>query len=208
MIPEMKLILASASPRRAQILRDAGVRFERMPARVSERRKRGETAQAMTRRLARAKASAVIKRLGKDCREAIVIGADTIVEVNGELLGKPQSAEASRKMLTKLSGRTHRVITSIAVIHLPDHAEKLATESTRVRFARLSADAISDYVMTGEPLDKAGAYGVQGIGGRFIEKIDGCYFNVVGLPLARLYRVLIALGWQPDKCRKRKKAAG
>jgi septum formation protein len=203
----MKLILASASPRRAQILRDAGLRFELARANVNERRKRGETAQAMTRRLAHAKACAVVKRLEKHSREAIVIGADTIVEVDGELLGKPQSPQAAREMLAKLAGKTHRVITSVAAIRLSDHAEKLTTETTRVRFAVLSADEISDYLMTGEPLDKAGAYGVQGIGGRFIERIEGCYFNVVGLPLARLYRMLIDLGWQPDGRRKRGKAA-
>jgi septum formation protein len=203
----MKLILASASPRRAQILRDAGLRFELARANVNERRKRGETAQAMTRRLAHAKAYAVVKRLGKDGREAIVIGADTIVEVDGELLGKPRSPEAAREMLAKLAGKTHRVITSVAAIRLSDHAEKLTTETTRVRFAVLSADEISDYVMTGESLDKAGAYGVQGIGGRFIERIEGCYFNVVGLPLARLYRMLIDLGWKPGERRKRGKAA-
>jgi septum formation protein len=193
----MKLILASASPRRAQILRDAGLRFEAVQAKVSEHRKRGETARTMTRRLAQAKARAVLKKLGNMPGEAIVIGADTIVEVNGELLGKPQSPRAAREMLAKLAGRTHRVVTSVAAIRLPDHAQVIATESTRVRFARIDAHEIAEYVMSGEPLDKAGAYGVQGIGGRFIEKIDGCYFNVVGLPLARLYRMLIELGWQP-----------
>ena len=203
----MKLILASASPRRAQILRDAGLRFELARANVNERRKRGETAQAMTRRLAHAKACAVVKRLEKHSREGIVIGADTIVEVDGELLGKPQSPQAAREMLAKLAGKTHRVVTSVAAICLSDHAEKLETETTRVRFAVLSADEIADYVMTGEPLDKAGAYGIQGVGGRFIERIEGCYFNVVGLPLARLYRMLIDLGWKPDERRKRGKAA-
>ena len=204
----MKLILASASPRRAQILRDAGLRFEAVQARVSERRKRGETARIMTRRLAQAKARAVVKKLGNEPGEAIVIGADTIVEVNGELLGKPQSPRAAREMLAKLAGRTHRVVTSVAATRLPDRAQVIATESTRVRFARIDAHEIAEYVMTGEPLDKAGAYGVQGIGGRFIEKIDGCYFNVVGLPLARLYRMLIELGWQPGARSKREKAAG
>jgi septum formation protein len=204
----MKLILASASPRRAQILRDAGLRFEAVQAKVSERRKRGETARIMTRRLAQAKARAVVKKLENEPGEAIVIGADTIVEVNGELLGKPQSPQAAREMLAKLAGRTHRVVTSVAAIRLPDRAQVIATESTRVRFARIDAHEIAEYVMTGEPLDKAGAYGVQGRGGRFIEKIDGCYFNVVGLPLARLYRMLIELGWQPGARSKRGRAAG
>jgi septum formation protein len=204
----MKLILASASPRRAQILRDAGMRFEIAQADVSESHKGGETARIMTRRLARAKANAIAKKLGNAPPEAIVIGADTVVEVNGELLGKPPSPGAAREMLLKLGGRTHRVVTSVAAIRLPDHAEVIATESTRVRFAPLSAYEIAEYVATGEPLDKAGAYAVQGIGGRFIERIDGCYFNVVGLPLARLYHMLINLGWQPVVPNKRGKTAG
>jgi septum formation protein len=204
----MKLILASASPRRAQILRDAGMHFEIAHADVSESHKRGESARILTRRLAQAKAHAIAAKLGNKTREAIVIGADTIVEVNGALLGKPPSSEAAREMLTTLGGRTHRVVTSVAAILLPDRAEEIATESTRVRFAPLSADEIAAYVATGEPLDKAGAYAVQGIGGRFIERIDGCYFNVVGLPLARLYRMLIKLGWEPAASRRRGKAAG
>ncbi len=208
MIPKTKLILASASPRRAQILRDAGFRFELAQANVSERRKPGETARIMTRRLARAKARAVASKLTIEAGRAIVIAADTIVEVRGELLGKPQSPEAARKMLRKLSGRTHRVVTSVAVIRLPDHAEKIVTESTRMRFAPLSAEEISEYVASGEPLDKAGAYGVQGLGGRFIEKIDGCYFNVVGLPLARLYRMLVDLGCRPAALHPAGKAPG
>ena len=201
---EMKLILASASPRRAQILRDAGIPFKIARANVSERRKRGENAVAMTRRLAHAKAQAIAKKLGKKL-DAIVVGADTTVEVKGELLGKPESLAEARKMLRKLAGRTHRVVTSVAAIRLPDYSEAIATESTRVRFAHLSADDIAEYVATGEPLDKAGAYAVQGIGGRFIEGIDGCYFNVVGLPLARLYRLLIDLGWTPAPKRGRRK---
>lgn len=202
----MKLILASASPRRAQILRDAGLRFEIAQANVSERRKRGETARNMTRRLAQAKAQAVVGKFGNKLPRSIVIGADTIVEVNGEILGKPRSPRAAREMLRKLSGRTHCVVTSVAAIRLPDRAARIATESTRVRFALLNAHQIADYVATGEPLDKAGAYAVQGIGGRFIERIDGCYFNVVGLPVARLCRMLIDLGWQGSVHLRRDKA--
>jgi septum formation protein len=204
----MKLILASASPRRAQILRDAGLRFESWPAKVAERRKPGETALIMTQRLAEAKARAVVHRLRNRAAEAIVVGADTVVEVKGEVLGKPHSPQAARKMLAKLAGRTHRVVTSIAAIRLPDHAQAIATESTQVRFARLSADEIAEYARSREPLDKAGAYAIQGIAGRFIERIDGCYFNVVGLPLARLYRMLIELGWQPGALSNTRKTAG
>jgi septum formation protein len=203
----MKLILASASPRRAQILCDAGISFEIARANVNERRRLGESARVMTRRLAQAKAEAIARKLGKKQREAIVVGADTTVEVKGELLGKPQSSAGAHKMLRKLTGRTHRVVTSVAAIRLPDHAEMIVTETTRVRFAPLSAEDIAEYVATGEPLDKAGAYAVQGIGGRFIESIDGCYFNVVGLPLARLCRMLSELGWRPaPHCGRRKTA--
>lgn len=203
----MKLILASASPRRAQILRDAGIPFKIERANVNERRRRGESAVTMTRRLAQAKAQAIVAKLRTNPRQAIVIGADTTVEVNGELLGKPNSLAEARKMLRKLSGRTHRVVTSVAAIRLSDHAESVATEATRVHFGPLSATDVAEYVATGEPLDKAGAYAVQGIGGRFIEGIDGCYFNVVGLPLARLYRVLIDLGWRPAPQRRKRKIA-
>lgn len=203
----MKLILASASPRRAQILCDAGISFEIARANVNERPRLGESARVMTRRLAQAKAQIVAKTLGKKRLQTIVIGADTTVEVKGELLGKPQSIAGARKMLRKLAGRTHLVVTSVAAIRLPDHAEVIVTETTRVRFAPLSAEDIAEYLATGEPLDKAGAYAVQGIGGRFIESIDGCYFNVVGLPLARLYRMLSGLGWRPAPQRGRRKTA-
>jgi septum formation protein len=202
----MKLILASSSPRRAQILRDAGISFEIAQARISETRTRGETARVMTRRLAEAKARAVARKLEQEPREAIVVGADTIVEVHGRLLGKPESPKAAREMLLRLRGRTHRVVTSVAAIRLPDYAQRVATESTRIRFASLSAAEIAAYVATGEPFDKAGAYAVQGIGGRFIERIEGCYFNVVGLPLAQLYRMLIDLGWQSAPAAQRPKA--
>jgi septum formation protein len=204
----MKLILASASPRRAQILREAGMRFEIAHANIDENPKRGETARAMTRRLAQAKADSVADKFKKKRSEAIVIGADTTVEIDGHLLGKPDSLKAARAMLQRLSGRTHRVVTSVATIRLPDRAAKIATESTRVHFARLTAREIADYVATQEPLDKAGAYAIQGLGGRFIDRIEGCYFNVVGLPLALLYRMLIDLGWQPAALNHRGRASG
>jgi septum formation protein len=204
----MKLILASGSPRRAQILREAGMRFEIARAKIDESPRRGETARAMTRRLAQAKAYSVAHKFRKKRSEAIVIGADTTVEIDGHLLGKPDSLKAARDMLGRLSGRTHRVVTSVATIRLPDRAAKIATESTRVRFARLTASEIADYVATQEPLDKAGAYAIQGLGGRFIDRIEGCYFNVVGLPLALLYRMLIGLGWQPAALNHRGHTSG
>jgi septum formation protein len=200
----MELILASASPRRAEILRDAGFAFETAHANVDERRRGDEMGRAMTRRLAEAKARQVAERLRGELGNAIVIGADTTVELRGRLLGKPESASDARRMLEMLRGRTHRVITSVAAIRIPDHVLRIGTETTRVQFADMSAAEIADYVSSREPLDKAGGYGVQGIGGRFVSRIEGCYFNVVGLPLARLYRILLDLGWKPSRHAVRK----
>ncbi len=182
------------------------MRFEVAHAKIDESPKSGETARAMTRRLAQAKADSVAHKFKKKRSEAIVIGADTTVEIDGHLLGKPDSLKTAREMLRRLSGRTHRVVTSVATIRLLDGAAQIATESTRVHFARLAASEIADYVATQEPLDKAGAYAIQGLGGRFIDRIEGCYFNVVGLPLALLYRMLIGLGWQPAALNRRGRA--
>jgi septum formation protein len=193
----MKLILASASPRRAEILSDAGIIFQSLPVNVDETPRAGESAESMCRRLAEEKAQAALKRLPKS-GEVIVVAADTTVEIDGEILGKPASAEDARQMLRRLSGKTHHVLTALALIRLPDGAARSDLESTAVRFAALSAQEIDEYVATGEPMDKAGAYAIQGRAGRFIERVEGCYFNVVGLPLARLYRNLKELGWSPS----------
>jgi septum formation protein len=194
----MKLILASASPRRAEILRDAGISFDVLPVNVDETPRVGESAEAMCRRLAEAKARAAVANLGAASEPTIVVAADTTVEIDGEILGKPDSPEAARAMLRRLSGRTHRVLTALSLIRSPDGAVRSDLESTAVRFATLSAEEIDEYVATGEPMDKAGAYGIQGRAGVFIERVEGCYFNVVGLPLARLYRSLRQLGWSPS----------
>jgi septum formation protein len=190
----MKLVLASASPRRAEILRDAGIAFQTLPVHVNETPRAGESAEAMCRRLVEEKAQAALKRLPKS-GEVIVVAADTTVEIDGTILGKPASAEDARRMLQRLSGKTHRVLTALALVRLPDGAARNDLESTDVRFVPLSAQEIDDYVATGEPMDKAGAYAIQGRAGVFIERVDGCYFNVVGLPLAKLYRNLKDLGW-------------
>jgi nucleoside triphosphate pyrophosphatase len=194
----MKLILASASPRRAEVLRDAGIKFAVHATAVNESRRSGETAEAMAIRLAETKARAALSCLRSPQEPALVIGADTAVELDGEILGKPGSAQAAAEMLRKLSGKTHRVVTGLAVIRLPDNCMRVEVETTLVRFAVLTAEEIVRYAATEEPLDKAGAYAIQGIAGRFVERIEGCYFNVVGLPLARLYRILKDFGWQPD----------
>ncbi len=191
----MKVILASASPRRAEVLRNAGISFDTVPANVEEARRPNEAAEELVSRLAEAKARSAAERAGSSAGPALVVGADTAVVVDGLVLGKPASAEDARGMLQRLSGRTHGVITGLAVIRLPDGATVTERETTQVTFAPLSEQEIEDYVASGEPLDKAGAYAIQGRGGRFVTRIEGCHFNVVGLPLARLYRILREFGW-------------
>jgi septum formation protein len=188
----MKLILASASPRRAGILRDAGIPFTVLSSAVDETPLPGETATDLVRRLAAAKTELVAARA---VGPAIVIAADTVVVLDGIVMGKPRTSDDARQMLEKLSGRTHSVVTGVALIRLPDVERREFTDITQVHFVALSDGNIVNYLASGEPFDKAGAYAIQGIAGRFIPRIDGCYFNVVGLPLARLCRELSALGW-------------
>jgi septum formation protein len=188
----MKLILASASPRRAEILRSAGLPFSVLSSAVDETPVPTESPQDLVRRLALAKAELVAARaLGP----AIVIAADTVVVLEGAILGKPRTSEDARQMLEKLSGRTHSVMTGVALIRLPDVERREFIETTQVHFASISNEEIVKYLSSGEPFDKAGAYAIQGLGGRFIPRIDGCYFNVVGLPLSRLCKELEELGW-------------
>ncbi len=188
----MKLILASASPRRAEILRSAGLPFSLLSSAVDETPVPAESPQDLVRRLALAKAELVAARaLGP----AIVIAADTVVVLEGAILGKPRTSEDARQMLEKLSGRTHSVMTGVTLIRLPDVERREFIETTQVHFASISNEEIVKYLSSGEPFDKAGAYAIQGLGGRFIPRIDGCYFNVVGLPLSRLCKELAELGW-------------
>jgi len=179
-------------------LRDAGIAFEICAAQVDEAAHPGESAQAMVARLAEAKARAAAEKIGGGKDGCIVVGADTAVELDGEIFGKPRDAAAAREMLSALGGRTHHVLTGIFMIRLPDGATRAAVESTSVTFAPLAPGEIADYVAGGEPMDKAGGYAIQGVAGRYISRIEGCYFNVVGLPLARLHALLRDLGW-PEK---------
>lgn len=192
----MKIILASSSPRRAEILRNAGIAFETCATHIDETALPGEPSDAMVARLAEAKARAAAAQMGDGIRECIVVGADTTVELGGEILGKPSDPAHAREMLAKLSGRTHHVLTGIFLLRLPDGTTESAVESSSVTFALLAEKEIDAYVATGEPLGKAGAYAVQGLAGRYIPRIEGCYFNVVGLPLARLNVLLCGLGWR------------
>ena len=194
----MKLILASASIRRAEILHEAGFSFTVLSSAIDETPYPGESAHDLVQRLAFVKAELVAARA---VGPAIVIGADTEVTLEGHIFGKPRSSDDARHMLEKLSGRTHAVVTGVALIRLPDAECLTFVESTLVQFNMLSAEEISRYLATGEPHDKAGGYAIQGRAGRYIPRIEGCYFNVVGLPLARLQHALTSLGWSEDQFR-------
>ncbi|HXW62585.1 MAG TPA: Maf family protein [Candidatus Acidoferrales bacterium] len=191
----VKLILASASPRRAEILRRAGIPFDVRAVAFDETRRPGELRGDYVRRVALGKARAAASEAGKsgDC---LFVGADTIVVAGDEILGKPCSQANAYRMLRLLSGAVHEVHTGVAVVRLPGVIEGVIDETTRVTFAPLSDTEIESYIATGEPFDKAGAYAIQGIAGRYITRIEGCYFNIVGLPLARLWFLLHNLGWR------------
>jgi septum formation protein len=190
----MRLILASASPRRRELLTQAGFTFEVRPAHIPEDPLPNEDPIAYVIRLARAKAEAVLTTL--DDRDALVLGADTTVTLDNHILGKPENPEDAARMLRLLSGRTHRVITGIAVATYV--GTEVAAEVTGVRFLTLSDEEIASYVATGEPMDKAGAYAIQGRAARWIPRVEGCYFNVVGLPLALVAVMLEAAVPSPD----------
>ena len=191
----MKLILASASPRRAEILRNAGIPFEAQITLLDESLLPGELPGDYVRRLALEKARAAAEAR-RDRDDALFIGADTAVVAANEILGKPESDEDARRMLRLLSGTTHEVHTGLALLRRPDEIERVVEEITRVCFAPLSDDEIAAYIATGEPFGKAGAYGIQGVAGRYVTRIDGCYFNVMGLPLALLWSLLKEFGWE------------
>ena len=177
----MRLILASTSPRRAQILRDAGLAFSIISSAVDETPIPSEAPGELVLRLANAKAELVAAR---SVGPAIVVAADTVVVLEGQILGKPRSTDDARHMLEKLSGRTHSVVTGVSLIRLPDVEQRAFVETTLVHFDRLSANEITRYLATDEPHDKAGGYAIQGRAARWIPRVEGCYFNVVGLPLA------------------------
>jgi septum formation protein len=180
----MTLVLASASPRRSELLRNAGISFVVEPAHVPEQPLPNERPLVYAQRLACDKARAVFARHP----DAVVLGADTIVVADEHLLEKPRDAEDAARMLRLLSGRAHQVVTGVCLMS----AGFVQTEAeiTEVRFSSLSESEIANYVATGEPMDKAGAYAIQGVASRWVERIDGCYFNVVGLPLPHVYRML------------------
>jgi septum formation protein len=193
-MPAMKLILASGSPRRAEILAEAGIPFETLASEIDESRLPGESPDQMVERLARAKAEAVAHNFSS-FGPRIILGADTVVLADEEILGKPRDTADARQMLRKLRGRDHRVITGFALLRTHDGEIRVGHEVTRVWFSAMTDAEVDAYISTGEPLDKAGAYAIQGIAGRYIPRIEGCYFNVVGLPIAHVWKALTELGW-------------
>lgn len=185
---ETQIILASASPRRKELLQQAGFTFKVMASGIAEMRNPGEDPIAFATRLAREKAQDVASRAAP---AAIIIGADTIVVCDTEIFGKPTNTADATCMLHLLAGRTHQVITGICV--LAGGAVELAAEVTMVQMLTLSSQEIAAYVASGEPMDKAGAYAIQGQAARWIPRIQGCYFNVVGLPLALVTAMIEAV---------------
>ena len=178
------LVLASASPRRQELLRNAGITFEVQPARIPEDPLPGEGAKECAERLAREKAIAVAQ--GR--RNEVVLAADTVVVVDGQILGKPSGAADAARMLRLLSGRAHQVITGVCFV--AGGQWSVGSETTSVTMSEISEKEIADYIASGEPMDKAGAYAIQGIASRWIPRIDGDYCNVVGLPVALVWRMV------------------
>ncbi|WP_455853759.1 Maf family protein [Pantoea endophytica] len=181
----ISLYLASGSPRRRELLTQLGLQFERLITHVEEQRQPEEAAEAYVRRLASDKARAGVAVAPQDLP---VLGADTIVVLNGEVLEKPQDAAHAAAMLSKLSGQTHQVMTAVALADTQRELDCLVT--TEVTFRKMTAEEISHYIASGEPMDKAGAYGIQGLGGNFVRKINGSYHAVVGLPLVETGELL------------------
>ena len=184
----MRLILASSSPRRAALLTGAGFEFDIVPPDVDERVRPGENASRYVERLAMEKSAQVSARCAGDGIDSVVLGADTAVVLDGAILGKPGDDDEAREMLRRLSLRTHEVLTGVSV--RAADGEWHTVETTAVTLASIDDDEIDWYVSTGEGRDKAGAYAVQGLASRFVERINGSYTNVVGLPIAAVWAIL------------------
>ncbi|HEY2065454.1 MAG TPA: Maf family protein [Gemmatimonadaceae bacterium] len=186
--PTPRVVLASQSPRRRELLTLVGIPHIVRPAHIDESYRSGEQPAAHAERLARKKAAVA----AQEAPDALVVGSDTIVVVDGDVLGKPRDGAHAVEMLTRLSGRSHIVMTAVAVEWRGRTVS--AVEEVVVTFHPLDADDIAAYVATGEPMDKAGAYGIQGYGATIVERVDGDYFAVMGLPLQRLVRLMATLG--------------
>jgi septum formation protein len=185
------IVLASQSPRRELLLKMLGLTFDVMPADVDETYRKGETAKVHAERLAREKALIVASRRS----DALVIGSDTVVVLDRKVLGKPRDEDQAVEMLLSLQGRVHRVETGVAVAS-PDQLLLSGVESVRVRFRPFDRTLAEEYVRTCEPMDKAGAYGIQGFGAAIVERIEGDYFAVMGLPIGLMLSLIRAAGWR------------
>lgn len=188
-----RIILASQSPRRAELLRMLRISFDVVPADIDETYYNHESGPVHAQRLAREKAD----RIWTEHPDAIVIASDTVVVVDGDVLGKPQDTEEAVVMLMRLQGRTHQVATGIAVC-VPGHELRDDIETVEVKFRSFDEARAREYVATGEPMDKAGAYGIQGYGAVLVEWVRGDYFSVMGLPVNRMIAMLEAVGWHYD----------
>ncbi len=187
MVSGIQFVLASGSPRRERLLKSLGMNFDVVPAHVSEDVDVPMAPERLVEVLALRKA----RHVARDYPDALVLGADTIVTIGDRILGKPESPADAEQMLGALSGRSHRVFTGIALVHVAAEKEVVSHESTRVTFATMTRDEIRSYVAGGSPLDKAGAYGIQDdLGAAFISGIEGDYYCVMGLPVHRLYKML------------------
>ncbi|HET7100759.1 MAG TPA: Maf family protein [Terriglobia bacterium] len=184
------LILASNSPRRRELLQNAGFQFDVRASGIKENRLPGESPEGFARRMARNKALEVARQSGAG---SFVLGADTVVAINGEILEKPVDAADAARMLRTLSGHTHRVMTGVCLVRAPQTVLAWTHETTSVTFRALTDEEIDSYVESGEPFDKAGGYAIQGLASRFIPRIEGCYFNVVGLPIPLVYEIVKAI---------------
>lgn len=182
----MKIVLASQSPRRRELLQKAGISFSIRNIEISEEIYKEENPQDYVLRMAETKA----KEGAKHEENALVIGADTIVCIDNEILGKPKDKEDAAKILNKIKGRTHLVYTGVSLNISKSEKTVSFVEKTEVHFAEMTDKEISDYIETGEPMDKAGAYGIQDKGALFVKRINGCFYNVMGLPLRRVYEEL------------------
>ena len=183
------ILLASQSPRRSELLRAAGIAFEVQPAHIEEKREAGEAPGDYVLRLSREKAQAVLALRMEAGENPLVLGADTVVTLDGEVLEKPRDAAEAKSMLRRLSGREHSVMTVVCLADRAGLDNRVSV--TKVRFLSVGEEEIAAYVASGEPMDKAGAYGIQGHAAQWIPRIEGCYFNVVGLPLARVSKLLV-----------------
>jgi septum formation protein len=184
-----RLVLASSSPRRQELLRNAGFTFEIVPSRIEEKDHTEGDPVAHAQALAQSKAEDVAQQFAPE-EDVVVLGADTVVVAEGVVLGKPRSSQEAATMLEKLSGREHQVITAVVLLAPGGARRAVAHETTRVFFRPLTRQEIEAYVASSEPVDKAGAYAIQGRAGRFVTRLEGCYFNVMGLPVALVDRLL------------------